>query len=414
MRAPLRWMAVLAIAAAVSAAWGAPKKRRRAPAISAAELERRVRAGPRRLENPGALVPLFERLSQRAIAGPVHILHYGDSHSASDSLPHALRTAFQARFGAGGPGFTMAGRPYPGYRRFDARSAQSKGWRTSGVAARESDGWEGLGGVSVTAERAGETVSLDAECERLTLFYLKQPGGGDFEFSVDGARAVQEAATDGEMGPAYLDFTPDPGPHRFTVRTLTNGPVRLFGWSADNATGVTYETLGVNGAQATVSLAWNQELLAEHVARRDPALIVIAYGTNEAVWGRWGARAYEAGFREVIERFRAAAPAASILVVGPPDCYYLKRLRRLSSAHLSEVVAIQRAAAREARCAFWDWRARMGGRGSVSQWVRAGLSQRDYVHMTAAGYRLAGELLFDELMFEYKRFLALQDAASAP
>lgn len=404
---------VLAVAVALTPAWAAPKKRR-APAITAAELERRVLAGRRVLENPGALIPFFERLSQRALAGPVHILHYGDSHTASDNFPDTMRRLLQARFGAGGPGFVHAGRPYPGFRRFDARGSQSARWRTTGPVARESDGWEGLAGVSVTAQRAGEAVSLNAECERLTLYYLQQRGGGEFEFSVDGVNAVQDVATAGELGPGYLEYTPEPGPHRYTVRTLDGGPVRLFGWTADNAAGLTYETLGINGAQATVSLSWEAKLFAEHVTRRDPALIILAYGTNEAVSPRWDAEAYAAGFREVLEKMRDAAPSASILVVGPPDCLYLKRLRRFSAAHLDEVIAIQRDAAREAHCGFWDWRARMGGPGSVRRWVAAGLSQRDYVHMTAPGYRLAGELLFKELMFEYERFLALRDTVSAP
>jgi lysophospholipase L1-like esterase len=182
--------------------------------------------------------------------------------------------------------------------------------------------------------------------------------------------------------------------------------VRLFGWTADNAAGVTYETLGINGAQATVVLSWAEDLLAQHLARRDPALIVVAYGTNEAISPRWDPAAYAVAFRQVIERLRSAAPSASILVVGPPDCLFGKRTRHASSAHLSEVIAIQRTAAREGHCAYWNWRARMGGPGSVRKWVQAGLSQPDYVHMRTAGYRLTGKLLFEELMFHYERFRA--------
>jgi len=358
-------------------------------------------ATPGALENAGALAPFFEKLA----SGPVHILHYGDSHSASDDLPNALRTELQARFGAGGPGFTLAGHPYLGYRRFDSRGAQSGGWRTSGTVTHASDGMEGLGGVSITARRAGETAALTAECEHLSLFYLQQPGGGDFEFSVDGD-PVQHVATSGSLGPGYLDYEPAPGPHRFTVRTLTAAAVRLFGWTADNTDGVTYETLGINGAQATVVLSWDEDLLTDHVARRDPALIVVAYGTNEAISPRWDAAAYSVAFRQVLERLRNAAPRASILVIGPPDCLFVKQKHRMSSGHLSEVIAVQRVVARESHCAYWNWRRRMGGPGSVRKWVKAGLSQRDHVHMRSAGYRLAGKLLFDELMFHYERFSA--------
>jgi lysophospholipase L1-like esterase len=381
--------------------------------MAAPEIERRLQAAPRVLENPHALVPFFERLLRSETDGPVHILHYGDSHTASDDFPDAMRQQLQARFGAGGAGFTLAGRPYLGYRRFDARGTQSAGWRTSGTIMHSSDGMEGLGGVSITAERADQTVGLTTECERLALLYLQQPGGGDFEFSVDG-EAVEQVATRGAVGPAYLEHAPAPGPHRFSVRTLGEGPVRLFGWTADNSAGVTYETLGINGAQATVILNWAEDLLDAHIARRDPALIVVAYGTNEAISPRWDAAAYSVAFRQVLARLRNAAPAASILVVGPPDCFFVKQTHRMTSAHLSEAIAIQRAAARESRCAFWNWRARMGGPGSVRKWVAAGLAQPDTVHMRSAGYRLAGRLLFNELMFHYERFVAARHAAGAP
>ena len=405
MSGHIRW--ILVTLAGLVLAFGAT--RRRAPAITAPELERRLHAAPGALENAGALVPFFERLR----TGSVHILHYGDSHTASDDFPGALRRELQARFGGGGPGFTLAGHPYLGYRRFDSRGSQSGGWRTSGTLMHGSDGMEGVGGVSITAQRSGEAATFTAECEHLTLFYLQPPGGGDFEFSVDG-EPVRLVATNGALGPGYLEYEPAPGPHRFAVRTLTGGAVRLFGWTADNTDGVTYETLGINGAQATMVLSWAEELLAEHIARRDPALIVVAYGTNEAISPRWDAAAYSVAFRQILERLRNAAPSASILVIGPPDCFFVKQTHRMSSAHLNEVIAIQRAVARESHCAYWNWRRRMGGPGSVRTWVQAGLSQPDYVHMRSAGYRLAGELLFEELMFHYERSIAAHKAADAP
>ena len=48
----------------------------------------------------------------------------------------------------------------------------------------------------------------------------------------------------------------------------------------------------------------------------------------------------------------------------------------------------------------------MGGPGSVRQWVQAGLGQGDYTHLTGAGYRMTGDVLFEELMAQYNRFLS--------
>ena len=358
------------------------------------------------IEGAGALVPFFEQISHPAQNGPVRILQYGDSHTASDDWADEMRQEFQRRFGAGGAGFTLPGRPFLGYRRFDSRGSNSAGWYTDGIVTRKGDGVYGLGGISLTAHAPGQTVTLSVECQQLELHYLQQPGGGQLQFSVDGAE-VATIDTNGDFGPGVYRYTPEAGPHQFLLRTLSASPVRLFGWVAQNQSGVTYETLGINGAQADLQLEWNTTVLDGEIAGRDPALIVLAYGTNEALSKSWTADQYRASLFEVIRRLLAAAPLSSILLVGPPDCEY--RLRdggRRTFPHLDEVIEIQRQVALDNGCAFWDWRARMGGPGSVHQWFQAGLGQADHTHLTSAGYRMVGDMLFSEIMSQYDRFQA--------
>lgn len=360
------------------------------------------------LEGAGALVPFFEQLSHPPENMSLHILQYGDSHTASDDWANQMRQEFQAKFGVGGAGYTLPGHPFLGYRRFDSHGSNSKGWYTGGIVTHRDDGADGLGGVSLTSHTAGETVTLTVECEQLELHYLKQPGGGELQFNVDDA-PVATIATDGDLGPGVYSYMASPGPHHYTVRTLSSAPVRLFGWVAQNHAGVTYETLGINGAQANLILGWDQKILAGELTSRDPALIVLAYGTNEALSRAWTADAYRTGLVEIIHRLRDAVPTASILMIGPPDCEYrLRGARRLPFPHLDQVIDIQRDVAQTNGCAFWDWRAAMGGPGAVRQWVQAGLGQGDYTHLTSAGYRMAGGMLFDELMAQYNRFLTVR------
>ncbi len=363
------------------------------------------------LEGAGALVPFFEQISHPSETGSLHILQYGDSHTASDDWAAEMRQSLQAKFGAGGPGFTLAGHPFAGYRRFDSKGNNSRGWYTDGLVGRQGDGIYGLSGVSLTSQSAGQTVSLVAECEQLELHYLQQPGGGQLEFAVDGVPA-DTIETAGDLAPGIYRYAPSPGSHEYAVTTASSAPVRLFGWVAQNHSGITYETLGINGAKAGQMLDWNQSIFAGEMAARDPALIVVAYGTNEALSRGWTEADYRSAFTEVIHRLRADAPVASILIVGPPDCLLRYRGNRLPFPHLDDVIEIQRQVALENGCAFWDWRTRMGGPGSVRQWVQAGLSQGDYVHFTGAGYRLVGDMLSEELMEQYNRFLAVRAEAT--
>jgi lysophospholipase L1-like esterase len=63
-----------------------------------------------------------------------------------------------------------------------------------------------------------------------------------------------------------------------------------------------------------------------------------------------------------------------------------------------------RKAALRAGCAYWDQQAAMGGRGSMTRWVWAGLAKYDYQHFTSLGYKKLADMLYDQLMAGYGYF----------
>ena len=351
-------------------------------------------------DNSAALVPFYERLYRlKNLDGPaVRVLHYGDSHTASDDWAAVLRQSFQAEFGDGGPGFAMPGKPFPGYRRYDVSSNSSRGWVAEGTMKRRGDGMHGLGGVSITARRVGETVTLEASGEQAELYLLQQPGGGNLDVWLDGAYHGT-IKTRGELKPDATTLPGQPGNRRYRFRTSSYGPVRLLGSVVQNARGVTWETLGINGAQVSLIAEWEQSALVSQFTARDPAMIVLAYGTNEANMRSWDPNSYEAVLRGVIQRLRILSPSAAILLVGPPDC----KVR--STFTLTQVVEIQRRVAYETNCAFWSWRDRMGGPGAIRNWLFAGMAQSDMIHFSRPGYQLVGKTLFQDLMHVYERFV---------
>ena len=368
------------------------------------------------VENAAALIPFFEQLyrHQRGeIAGPLRILHYGDSHTAADEWTGDLRTRFQERFGDGGSGFSLAGRPWNSYRRMDVRSGSTHGWHSDGLVGRTGDGVYGLGGVSMSVSGAHEAVYLDANAAEFELFYYQQPGGGNLQI-YDNGTPVEQVSTDGDPGPAYYHLASIPGQHRVEAETLDRGPVRLFGWVAENTTGVTYETLGINGAEASIVLGWNEETLRSNIERRNPALIVLAYGTNEAGRKDWTLESYRDMYSQLIARLRTAAPTATILVVGPAD--RTQKIRKVGWQTMEKIDVIaeaQRQAAVANGCAFWDTQSKMGGKGSMLKWVAAGMAQADHVHFTGPGYRMLGDAVFRDVMSQYDIFLQARAAIAA-
>ena len=404
------------ISSTLSSAPPARKKSKRppAPTVSAAARNAALQrvdgyveeSAAKPFRQPGALVPFFEQLLRLQSAEdktPVHIIHWGDSHTAADDLTGGLRDHFRDQFGDGGSGFSLAGHPFLGYRRFDAHGGGTTAWHSEGLRTGAGDGWFGLGGVSIATDRSGQSVYLQTECDRLEIQFLQQPGGGRLAL-YDYDERLDEISTDGELAPGFSRYATPTGPHRFLLKTLDNRPVRLFGWVADKAAGVTYEALGINGAEASVILKWDEIMLATYLQRRGPALIVLAYGTNEASDPLWQHESYRDMFAKLVARLRQAAPTASILALGPGDRWSMVRGRWQLVPGIDAIVAAQQSVCKELGCAYWDTRERMGGAGSMRDWLYAGLAQGDRVHFNSPGYRRLASVLFDDLMQSFEAY----------
>jgi lysophospholipase L1-like esterase len=365
------------------------------------------------IENPRALQPFFDQLHQLETdpkAQLVRVIQFGDSHTAGDSFTGALRTLFQQKFGDGGAGFQFAGYPFAGYHIHGTKRAQSTGWLALGTHLQNiGDGMVGMGGVSLSTEAAGNWVSLDADATSLQVQYLVQPNGGSIEIrDNDNLIATVSTASSDTLAPdtaGHFDASVEPGPHHFEVLTIDQAPVRLLGLSTENAAGVTYEAAGINGAEASLFLRWNEALQQTLMLETNPALIVLSYGTNEAGDRNWTEEGYAAMFQRIIERCRRLAPNASILVVGPPD-RALRAGRRAwrPFSGVDRIVAAQRSVCRQMHCAYWDQRSRMGGLGSMRDWVSISWAQPDHTHFTGEGYTELASALFSDIVQQYDSY----------
>ncbi len=358
-------------------------------------------------EQPQAMAPFFERLVQQSSGespAPVRILHFGDSHTAADEWTGAMRYFFQQRFGNGGSGYSLAGHPFAGYRRFGTHHGATAGWQTDGLSSGEGDGYYGLGGVSIYTRRAAQSVFIEADCSQVEVYYLQMPGGGELEL-FDNDQLVKQFSTDGEIAATMFTYKTSPGTHNLKLLTLQNRPVRLLGWATDRDSGVTYEALGINGAQASIFFRWKESMIAADLKQRNPALIVLAYGSNEASDPNWTEDSYQAMFSTLLKRLRAGSPDASILVLGPTDRMMRTRAGVVLVQGIDKIIAAQRAACAENGCAYWSAKRRMGGSTSIRDWMLAGLGQGDYVHFTASGYDRLAEVLFGDLMHLYDQYL---------
>ncbi len=365
------------------------------------------------LERPAALRRFFETLAHledKQADDDVRVVQFGDSHTAADIQTAVVRAALQGRFGDGGRGFVAIGKPFRSYLQEGVRCGMSSEW----VAERgrwekghfSGDGMYGLAGVGLMTSRRGARAWADvsAKTDRAEVAYLEHPAGGSFDLLIDGVRVVRVATRGERITSAFRSFgVADASPHQVEVRAVGDGDVRVFGVTLSRAAhGVVVDALGINGARVTTCLSWNENHWTEQLRHRSPALVVLAYGTNES-GDETTPQVYERQLVDALGRVARAVPSASCLLLGPPDRAIGGEGGYQTSPKLLEIIASQKRVAEAAGCAFYDQLEAMGGRGSIAAWAAEDppRAQKDRVHLTKEGYAQLGSAFASDLLRAY-------------
>jgi lysophospholipase L1-like esterase len=362
------------------------------------------RAPQSAIENPAALANFFAALSHVRSGGkiePVRVMHFGDSHVAADVLTGEIRRNLQTQFGDGGAGYLVPANPMTTRRRGTSSGATS-GWQIEGIGGRsERDNVYGLAGINLITNSPNERIWVDTAANHFEVHYVREPGGGSIDISLDGTTVLDAPLSLAAHGTAteYFSFdSPADTNHRLEIRTLRPGKTRILGIVAERlAPGVSYDVFGINGARISRLMTWNATTFAAELGQRKPDLIILAYGTNEIGDADWTPASYRRLLKSVIQRIRAAVPHASILLFAPPDRADLP----LAAARIPAMIETQRSVALESGVAFWSAFNAMGGPGSMNAWVTRGWAQGDRVHLTRPGYDLLADAFCKDLMLSY-------------
>lgn len=353
----------------------------------------------------------LERHESREV---VRILQLGDSHTAGDYFTQAYRSRLQQRFGNSGPGWIT-----PGYVK-NQRSAQflmkmSGDWNMR--ISRGNPENLPVGGI-------GNLPAPGAQAELVPKF----PLNGMYKVSV-WSRKVNDLPVSPwkltlpngevrELSPPIssdwqMSYVLGNGNelNSFFLKAQDN-PAELGGIAIDALNpGVTVDALGIVGAMQRVTLRWQQEAVSDQLRWRQPDLIVLAYGTNEAFDPKPDWDAYYQDLKNSIRLLRQKAPSAAILMIGAPDSarrtgpgdYVGCRFRQPTG--LNNVKTIQKQVAVEEKILFWDWMAAMGGTCAIQRYASATppLAGQDLIHFTQDGYEMNGEAFYEALMQAYQR-----------
>lgn len=398
---------------------------------------------------PGSLDMFFTGLAAAERGDPttgrVLISQFGDSHTAGDYMTRYVRRVLQQKFGDAGRGVVAAGKPiYNHYYQKDVLYGRTGSWTTAVAGKRTDEEPFGILGIRMTGQKKGAQLWVETcgscaagqSTAQFEILYYVAPDRGSLKYRVDdGAwQSLSTRATAIEPPhPARHVVAVKDGAHKLTLEHAGGGRVDLFGVGLERLkAGVIVDNYGVVGRRLGQLRSWDWAVIGEQLATRDPRLVVLQYGTNEADDATVVLEDIARNYDDTIMRIRAAAPTASIVILGPPDmgkreagksCDRMKPPKSRPGSPpvdagvipecewhtpgiLREIIAVQHAAAARNKVAFFDTFAAMGGPEQMHAFNQADpkVAFADHVHFTEVGYIRWADLFVGALLESYGRW----------
>jgi lysophospholipase L1-like esterase len=330
----------------------------------------------------------------------VRVLWLGDSHTAADYWPEAVRQRLAERFPSGGPGFVRVG-VIP-YRHAKVTEVVKGRWAREpsnpATRTRFGDGVFGFAGMRAIPRgpdalvRVGLASGATRGGTHWDLAYRLPKAGSRFRVALDGG--VPRLVTEGP-GIQHLELTGSID-GELVLDGMAGAPEFLGVMVESSLPGVVVDSVGMDGARAATVLVWDEAAFVEQVRRRGPALAMVAFGTNEVVAPEAPER-FGADFRGVVERLRRAVPELDCVLVGPTP---LEEHAGRTHPRVMAIEQMEAHAADELGCSYFSPYQAMGGEGGYTRWSAESppLTARDRVHLSPAGYARLGGLLVEHLL----------------
>ena len=354
------------------------------------------------------LQPFFDALSALESSSRtehVRVAWWGDSAIVGDGYTGQVRRQLQARFGDGGPGFTLVAPDFDGYLRKGVRLKRHHWDVTSVLKGGRKDGRYGYGGVSATSYGgAGSTfITPEPRVDRVLVYHRAAKRAGALQLFIDDAAVPTRTLkkTRNEPGDKVWEVDLDSPARSVRLRAGGGGLSMLYGVALERREpGVVLDALGLVGLRARRWRKADEQHLADQVAARGVQLLVVAFGGNERVDPNLSIARHAESIGQTVRRFKAGAPQAACLIVGP-IAHASRRTTRLDP-RLETIYSAQRQAARAEGCAFFDTIEAMGGDKAVADFKAKRLLGRDMAHLTPRGHEVVGKLMADWLIASYE------------
>ena len=367
------------------------------------------------------LFPFFRLINNtQSRNAPIRVLHYGDSQIEADRITSAIRNYFQRNHGGRGIGFLPIV-PIADVAITFQRNVSS-GWRRFSILERGAERLEtnnfGISGNFVryfpanendTVARIGILPYYDGYRNAQTftdvrLFY----GQSQFPLTAIVNRAdTLTYSTRNTVSSARWRF--EAPQNTFDLLLASSDMPDIYGIALDGERGVAVDNLPLRGSSGLDFSRIDTEQMRQMLRIMDVEMLILQFGANVLTAHSGNYDYYSRMFARQLQFLKSLKPGLAIIVVGVGDISQNTPDGYVSHPDVVRIRDVQKRAAFETGCVFWDLYEAMGGENSMPSWVFAQppLAQRDFMHFTISGARIAGDLFCRALAAEYQKFTIL-------
>jgi len=267
----------------------------------------------------GALVTLTSPVPIALTAKDLRSVAWiGDSYAIQGNITNPLASSLKARFGDGGVGWI---------------DLYYLGSIDPGVVIRATAGWVpqrntptstglNLSDIRTTDVAVPSRITVQVNAQKMTLFYYARPGGGTFEWWVDGAPkiTVRTASSIPALKSSTISNLSS-GSHLFQIRIVSAGTAGILLDGLDARSGTPGVVVHNPGSAGSTTAAWasvNAQLWEAQLAALHPTLVTIMLTPNDQSVLTTVSGQYSNLFT-LVNRIRAAVPGVPIILIPSPD-----------------------------------------------------------------------------------------------
>jgi len=352
--------------------------------------------------------------------GFTRIMHYGDSQIEGDRITSFLRNKLQREFGGSGPGLLPALQPYGQFSQIHENSGT---WERFTIFGKRD--------TSIHHKRYGALASFSRYCNgeeadepswlvfrpsplsystaktynRCKLFFGYNTSPLALEVQLN-KRTLAADIYEPSSTYHFLEWNIAGEPSEMKLKFQTSGCVEVYGVSLESNTGITVDNIAMRGSSGLIFTRINRKLLAEMYTELGVGLFILQFGGNAVPFMGDQPITYGDWFKSQLLALKRRAPGVPIIVIGVADMSVKEKDYYVTYPNLERVRDAMKNATLGSGCIYWDMYEAMGGKNSMPSWVFADppLASTDFVHFNHLGAKIIGEMFYNSLMDEYRKY----------